>query len=220
MNFSHAADFAVPGLNEVFLVYSASVEKAARLQQQGEQELKHASKERDFYRAGEARKEGEWKLSESKRILKEADKNLSIAQSSFAESTTWQSFVAGLSGEDIEDMRLENCGIDVFALNEVLRRVKDLPIKNLNLAGNDISDLGAFLLADNTPDRLESLDVRNCGLTTDGCVRLLQALVGGDNKTLKRLDIAHNQLADKKALQQAVEAITSISHRELEINYY
>ena len=216
-DFSHRLDLAVSGLNEAFISARTTHTQAETLRQQGEMALKQAAKERDFFKAGEIRKEGEYKISESKTMAVRAEREIAKMTVTLTETSGWKEVNHFMdSTSTLNDLVLENCGIDAFVLS-VLMKMRGFPgLRKISLAGNDIGDLGAFLLAEclgNIPCAMEEMDMRNCGLSTDGCVRLLQASIS--NQTLKQIDLRFNGMAESRPLLEAVSGILKL--RTLEI---
>jgi hypothetical protein len=209
LTLSHQADLSQPALTEVFLVARSATFKMNSLRQQGEAELKQAAKERDFFKAGEIRKEAESKISEARNLAQHSARDFQKISESFRTFPGWKTVRDFLASDTASSLVLENCAIDVFVLNELIDLGNFCKLHFLYLAGNDISDLGAFLLAENlSKSRLEAIDLRNCGLGTDGCVRLIQAVLAASS--LKRLDLRFNGLLDVKPVTEAINAVVKI----------
>ena len=213
--FSHKLDLSVASYNDIFVENRYLALKSDALRRQGENELKQANSERDFFKAGELRKEAESKISESSNMSARAVREVERISASFSESPAWKQVQACLSAE----VCLENCGIDTFVLSRILLIGNFNSVSALNLAGNDIGDIGAFLISDHlsqSASKLDKLDVRNCGLTTDGCIRLVQTLV--TVRTLQSLDLRSNGLADDKPVRDAIQAVRTI-RSDVEVLY-
>ncbi|XP_026073127.1 NACHT, LRR and PYD domains-containing protein 12-like isoform X1 [Carassius auratus] len=101
---------------------------------------------------------------------------------------------------ELEILRLRDCGITdegCAALASVLRS-NPSHLRRLDLSWNKKGDLGVKLLCDGLKYphcKLEELQLRDCGVTYEGCAALASAL-GSNPSHLRHLDLSWNKIED------------------------
>ncbi|XP_067281486.1 NACHT, LRR and PYD domains-containing protein 12-like [Pseudorasbora parva] len=100
----------------------------------------------------------------------------------------------------LEKLRLMDCGVTDEGCAALASALRSNPthMRELSLSFNKLKDSGVKLLSDGLKDphfKLETLRLRDCGVTGEGCAALASAL-GSNPSHLRELDLTSNKLAD------------------------
>ncbi|XP_051719895.1 NACHT, LRR and PYD domains-containing protein 12-like isoform X2 [Ctenopharyngodon idella] len=135
-------------------------------------------------------------------------RELDLSVNKLGDSVTLLSAVLKDPHCKLEKLWLRYCGLtdeDCAALTSALRS-NPSHLRELDLSGNELGNLGVNLLSDvlgNHLCKLEILWLKDCGLTDEGCAALASALRSNPSH-LRGLDLSENIIGDSVSLLSAV----------------